>query len=81
MSLEKLITIVSESLETLPEESLSGGTVFKDLKAWDSLAVLTLVDAVDMEFGVLLKKDDFLECVTLAALYERVQAIRRARGN
>ena len=76
MSLEQFIGHFSESLEELPDDPLTGETVFKDLKVWDSLAVLTVTDTIDMEYGVLLKKADYADCATVAALYDLVQSRR-----
>lgn len=68
MELEALIKIFSESLEELPSTPIDSTTRFKDLKAWDSLAVLTVADSVEIESGVLLKKEDFLESESIAEL-------------
>ncbi len=68
MELEALIKIFSESLEELPSSPIDSATRFKDLKAWDSLAVLTVADSVEIESGVLIKKEDFLESETIAEL-------------
>ena len=72
MNLDQLIGIFSESLEELPAAPLTGETKFKDLKAWDSLAVLTVTDEIDMEYGVLLRKTDFQALVTLQDLCDFV---------
>ncbi len=74
MKIDQLIGIFTESLEELPETPLDGATRYKDLKAWDSLAVLTVVDEIDMEYGVLLRKADFQKLATLQDLYEFVNA-------
>lgn len=74
MKLDQLIGIFTESLEELPEASLDGATRYKDLKAWDSLAVLTVVDEIDMEYGVLLRKTDFQKLATIRDLCDFVNA-------
>ncbi len=74
MTLEYFIEQVADSLEELPPEPLLADTNFKQLKAWDSLAVLTVTDTIDMEFGVLLKKDDYQSCQTLGELFELVNS-------
>ncbi|CAA6676769.1 MULTISPECIES: acyl carrier protein [unclassified Lentimonas] len=78
MNLDQLIGIFSECLEELPENALAAETKFKDLKAWDSLAVLTVTDEIDMEYGVLLRKTDFQNLATLEDLCKFVNAKRGA---
>lgn len=73
MDIDKFIADFSEALEELPSEPLEPSTEYKQLKTWDSLAVLTVIDAVDMEYSVLLKKEDFAQCVTLQELFDFVQ--------
>jgi len=72
MTLERFIKDMEEALSELPEGLLSGETEFKKLKAWDSLAVLTVTDTIEMEYGVLLKKEDYQACERVEALYELV---------
>ena len=60
------------------EDFLNGETEFKKLKTWDSLGVLMVIDGVEMEFGVLLRKQDFDTITTLAELYEQIKQRRSA---
>ncbi len=77
MSLDKLIKIFEDSLDELPEGDLSETTKYKQLKAWDSLGVLTVVDGVEMEFGVLLLKQDFDGAATLGELNRCIELKER----
>lgn len=70
--MEIFIKHIEDSLGDVEEGPLTADTDFKRLKAWDSLAVLTVTDTIDMEYGVLLKKEDFQSCVTLQDLYQRI---------
>lgn len=72
MNLESFIELVSGSLEEVPDAGLHGATDFKGLAFWDSLAVLTVTDSIEMECGVLLKKKDYHDCGTLLELYNLV---------
>lgn len=74
MSLEQFIGHFEEAVEDIEEGSLSGGTRYRDLEAWDSLAVLTVIAMVDLEYGVRLKAPVLKECGTVEELYARVQA-------
>ena len=54
------------------------GTVSEDsnivqLKEWDSLALLSLTDSIDMEFGVLLKKEDIEGAQSVAELWQLIK--------
>lgn len=72
MSLAGFIEHFEEAVEDIESGSLKGATRYRDLKTWDSLAVLTLTDTVDMEYGVLLTKADYAACATIEDLYRRV---------
>ncbi|CAI8271038.1 MAG: Uncharacterised protein [Opitutia bacterium UBA7350] len=78
MSLNRLINVFEDSLDEIPGDFLNGATEYKKLKTWDSLGVLMVIDGVEMEFGVLLRKQDFDSMPTLAELYEE---IRHKRGH
>ena len=73
MRLNKLINIFEDSLDEVPKGSLTETTEYKKLKSWDSLGVLTVVDGIEMEFGVLVLKQDFDAAATLAELYELIE--------
>ncbi|MFT4901632.1 MAG: acyl carrier protein [Lentimonas sp.] len=74
MSVDKFIEQFSGALDELPEGPLSPGVRFKELKAWDSLAVLTVTDEIDIEYGVILRKSDFAEQNTIEELYQLVRS-------
>lgn len=76
MDLESFIEEVGGSLEEVPVGGLQGDTDFKGLPCWDSLAVLTVTDSIEMEYGVLLKKEDYHNCGTLEELYTLVSSRR-----
>ncbi|MGB0415577.1 MAG: phosphopantetheine-binding protein [Coraliomargarita sp.] len=74
MSLETFIGHLEEAVEDIETGALEAGTCYRDLEAWDSLAVLTVIAMVDLEYGVRLKAAILKECATVQELYERVQA-------
>jgi len=79
MEWEEFKACVASSIEGADAESLREDTDFKQLKAWDSLALLTLTDSIDMEYEVVLKKADIDACADVGALFELVQS-KRANG-
>ena len=56
-----------------PGRALTFST-FKELKEWDSLAILTLTDTIDLEYGVLLKKSEIESCDSVRSLFDLVQS-------
>ena len=73
MKLDTFIKNFEEAVEDVEVGSLTALTRFKDLKSWDSLAILTVTDTIDMEYGVVPRKPDFESADTLVELFELVQ--------
>ena len=73
MKLDTFIKIFEEAVEDGEVGALTAQTRFKDLKSWDSLAILTVTDTIDMEYGVIPRKPDFESADTLLELFELVQ--------
>jgi len=73
MELKTFIKNFEEAVEDVEVGSLTDQTRFKDLKSWDSLAILTVTDTIDMEYGVILRKLDFESVDTLFELSKIVQ--------
>ena len=58
----------------VPADSLTDGTVLRDLEYWDSVAALTVMVLIEQETGTPVDPDKFSEIVTfgdLAALAAR----------
>ena len=69
MSLEKFIEDFEEAVEDIEPGSITAATKFRELEAWDSLAVLMVIAMVDADYDVRLKADALKTCETLEALY------------
>ena len=76
MDLNEFIACVAACIEGTDVASMGEDTDFKQLKAWDSLALLTLLDSVDMKYGVILKKAEIDDCADIRALFELVKSKR-----
>ena len=72
--MEQLIKIIEESLYDLEPDSITEESNVVQLKEWDSLALLTFTDAVDLEFGVLLKKDEIEGSGSVLELHQLIVA-------
>ena len=73
MELDTFIRNFEEAVEDVEVGTLTVKTRFKDLKSWDSLAILTVTETIDMEYGVVLRQPDFEIADTLVELFELVQ--------
>lgn len=74
MKLETFIEDFEASVADVEPGSIRADTAYKQLKSWDSLAVLTVTDTVELNYGVLLRKADFEAATTVGDLYERVNS-------
>ena len=74
MEIKIFIQQFEESLDGLDPGTVDEATVFKELKEWDSLAILTLTDTIDLEYGVLLKKAEIESCDSVRSLFDLVQS-------
>ena len=74
MEIKIFIQQFEESLDGLEAGTVDEVTTFKELKEWDSLAILTLTDTIDLEYGVLLKKSEIESCDSVRSLFNLVQS-------
>ncbi len=74
MEMKIFIQQFEESLDGLDAGTVDEATTFKELKEWDSLAILTLTDTIDLEYGVLLKKSEIESCDSVRSLFDLVQS-------
>ena len=73
MSLNKFVHTFEAAIETIEPGTLSAQTNYKELKAWDSLAILTVTDAIEMEYVFLLSRKHFESAQTVKDLYEGIR--------
>ena len=69
---DKFLDIFKEALE-IEDRELSMGDAFRDYEEWDSLAQLSLIAALDEEFGVAIEDEAFQKLVTVGDLFNAVQ--------
>lgn len=72
--MEAFLKNLAEALN-LPEAGLQAGQKLSDLPNWDSLAILTTLSMLDMEYGVTLNGAEVQRCETPADLYARVRQV------
>lgn len=74
MELNDFIRVVSEQYEDTDVTGFSGETKYKEFDEWSSLTSLSIIAAVDDEFGVTLKGDDIRQASTIEDLFEIAKA-------
>ena len=79
MSLNRFIHTLETAIEAVEPGTLSAQTNYKELKVWDSLAVLTVIDAIEMEYGVLLNRNYFQGAETVEGLYGIIREKMKVR--
>mgnify|MGYP000551064301 CR=1 FL=1 len=57
----------------LPEDSITPEIKLVELPNWDSLAILTTLSMLDMEYGVTVTGTELQNCSTVEDLYKLVQ--------
>jgi len=67
MEKSEFFGLIEEMLELEPK-SIHGGTSFRDLPGWDSMAVLNFIALVDEQFNLPVNPKDLASCTTIADL-------------
>ena len=70
---EKVIAAIKESLE-IEDREVTENDKFKEFEEWDSLANLTLISALDEEFGVVIPTEVFNELETVSDLIKEIES-------
>jgi acyl carrier protein len=70
--------LIEQMIEIFEVDSISPDDVLRTYDLWDSLSVISLVAAVDEEYGVTMDADDLTEIVTASDLFAFVEARRTA---
>jgi acyl carrier protein len=72
---EKFLSLIKETLE-IEDRELSMEDHFKNYDEWDSLALLSVIAAIDEEYGVVVEGNRFREINTLAELWAEIEKIK-----
>jgi acyl carrier protein len=68
---EKFLELIKETLEIEGRE-LAIEDKFKDYEEWDSLGLLSVIAAIDEEYGVVIEGNKFKDIETLDQLLEEI---------
>lgn len=68
--MENFIQILKSEIEAFKNVDLTPQTDFISLPEWDSVAVLTLIVTLEVQYGVGLKSENIVACKSLEELYK-----------
>lgn len=71
---EKLFDLIREALE-IEDRELSLDDNFRDYEEWDSLGQLSVIAALDEQFGVVIEGAEFAKINTLGELLDKISAL------
>jgi acyl carrier protein len=74
LEINSFIKQFEDTIEDVPPNSITPETDFKTLEQWDSLAMLSLLAKLDMEYNVSLTAEDLNSCNNVKELYELVKS-------
>ena len=74
MNQENFINSFKEALEMESHREVNMSVLFKELKEWDSLAILSLIATLDEEYEVELESEDLETLSTVEDLYRFVKS-------
>jgi acyl carrier protein len=72
MNIEKFTSVIENQFDDVDKGTFTELTKFKEFEEWSSLHVLTIIAAVDSEFGVIINGDDINNSQTIKDLFDLV---------
>jgi len=74
LEINSFIKQLEDTIEDLQPNSIKPEVDFKTLEQWDSLAMLSLLAMLDVEYNVTLTAEELNSCNNVRELYELVQS-------
>lgn len=74
MNLSNFIENFAEAIEDLDENTINPNTQYRKLEQWDSLAVLSVLSMIDLEYGIRLKAEVLKTTATIEDLFALVHS-------
>ena len=71
--INEVINLMAECLEKEPKD-IKSTDEFREYEEWDSLAYLSVIAAIDDNYGLVIPIEDFRFCRTVQALADYVMA-------
>jgi acyl carrier protein len=68
--------LIRQMIEIFEVDSVDPEDVLRNYEMWDSLSVITLIAALDTDYGITIDADDLSEIVTAADLFAFVETKR-----
>ncbi len=73
MDIKEFIKQTAEVLE-VSEETINAETKYRELEQWDSIANLSFVAMIDIEYGVVIETEDLKQLTTLGEVFAEIQS-------
>lgn len=80
MDITSFIKVLEQTIEGLPPGTLQADTVLTSLPQWDSLAILTFLAQVDVEYNVQISGAEIQQSKTVADLFKVVSGKVATKG-
>lgn len=73
MDLKDFICQFIEQFDNIDASAINGGTYFKEMDVWTSMAALMIIGMIDDEYGVEISAKDIRSAETIEDLFELVK--------
>lgn len=71
MDIKEFIKQTADVLE-VSEETINAETKYRELEQWDSIANLSFVAMIDIEYGVVIETEDLKQLTTLGEVFAEI---------
>jgi hypothetical protein len=69
MEIQDFICLIEDEFEEIPNGTLAGKSIFRDLESWSSMHALLFVALIDHNYNVLLNGDELKGAITIEDLF------------
>jgi len=76
MDIQYFIERFAEAIEIEQVDALSAKTVFHNLDAWNSLALLSVIAMLDETFGVQIEMKELEKLVTIQDIFDKARSLQ-----
>lgn len=75
MEIGNFVKDFEEQFEKIEPGTVTPDSDFKNIKGWDSLTAMLVIDMINANYGKTIMAQDLRECKTVEQLFNRVQSI------
>lgn len=74
MTDEQFLSTFVDAIDNLSPGDVTCETRLKDIRAWDSLALLNLLSCLEVDYGIELSGQEIADCVTIGDVAQKARA-------